>query len=79
MRFLTSPIEINGNDKVESIVLGSNELVSDAGGRMVAKDTGAREELPAQLVVRSVGYRGIPTPGLPFDTKSATIPTPTAG
>lgn len=74
LRFLTSPIEIKGNDKVESIVLGSNELVSDASGRMVAKDTGVREELPAQLVVRSVGYRGVPTPGLPFDTKSATIP-----
>jgi ferredoxin--NADP+ reductase len=27
-----------------------------------------------QLVVRSVGYRGLPTPGLPFDDKSATIP-----
>ncbi|ETW22117.1 NADP oxidoreductase [Mycobacterium gastri 'Wayne'] len=74
LRFLTSPIEINGNGKVESIVLGSNELVSDAGGRMVAKDTGARQELPTQLVVRSVGYRGVPTPGLPFDTTSATIP-----
>jgi ferredoxin--NADP+ reductase len=39
-----------------------------------AKDTGEREELPVQLVVRSVGYRGVPTPGLPFDDKSATIP-----
>ena len=24
--------------------------------------------------MRSVGYRGLPTPGLPFDDKSATIP-----
>jgi ferredoxin/flavodoxin---NADP+ reductase len=30
--------------------------------------------LPVQLVVRSVGYRGVPTPGLPFDEKSGTIP-----
>ncbi|WP_445161507.1 FAD-dependent oxidoreductase [Mycobacterium sp. Dal123C01] len=73
-RFLTSPIEIKGDDKVEGIVLGRNELVADEGGRVSAKDTGEREELPAQLVVRSVGYRGIPTPGLPFDDKSATIP-----
>ena len=56
-----------------SIVLGRNELVDD-GGRLVAKDTGAREELPAQLVVRAVGYRGVPTPGLPFDERSGTIP-----
>jgi ferredoxin/flavodoxin---NADP+ reductase len=73
-RFQTSPIEIAGEERVEKIVLGRNELVSDDSGRVVAKDTGAREELPVQLVVRSVGYRGVPTDGLPFDEKSATIP-----
>ena len=72
-RFQTSPIEIKGDGRVESIVLGRNELVDD-GGRLVAKDTGLREELPAQLVVRAVGYRGVPTPGLPFDERSGTIP-----
>ncbi|MGA8328907.1 MAG: NADP oxidoreductase, partial [Mycobacterium sp.] len=73
-RFLTSPIEIVGTERVEKIVLGTNALVSDDNGRVVAKDTGAREEVPVQLVVRSVGYRGVPTPGLPFDEKSGTIP-----
>jgi ferredoxin/flavodoxin---NADP+ reductase len=72
-RFQTSPIELKGDGRVESIVLGHNELVDD-GGRLVAKDTGVREELPAQLVVRAVGYRGVPTPGLPFDDRSGTIP-----
>jgi ferredoxin--NADP+ reductase len=73
-RFLTSPIEIKGEDRVERIVLGRNELIADESGRVSAKDTGEREELPVQLVVRSVGYRGMPTPGLPFDDKTATIP-----
>lgn len=77
-RFQTSPIEIKSGDghdgRVASIVLGRNELVSDADGRVVAKDTGEREELPAQLVVRAVGYRGVPTPGLPFDERAGTIP-----
>ncbi|WP_102144681.1 FAD-dependent oxidoreductase [Mycobacterium hubeiense] len=73
-RFRTSPIELRGEGRVESIVLGRNELVTDDSGRVVAKDTGAREELPAQLVVRAVGYRGVPTPGLPFDDRSGTIP-----
>jgi ferredoxin--NADP+ reductase len=41
---------------------------------VAAQDTGAREVLPAQLVVRSVGYRGVATPGLPFDERSCTIP-----
>ncbi|BBZ70212.1 FAD-dependent oxidoreductase [Mycobacterium paraseoulense] len=74
LRFLTSPIELKGAERVESIVLGRNELVTDAGGRMIAKDTGEREELPAQLVVRAVGYRGVAIPGLAFDEKTGTIP-----
>ncbi len=77
LRFMTSPIEIKGNGKVEQIVLGRNELVTDENGRVAANDTGEREELQVQLVVRSVGYRGLPTPGLPFDDKSATIPNTT--
>ncbi|KZS73940.1 NADP oxidoreductase [Mycobacterium kansasii] len=77
-RFMTSPIEITGDGKVEQIVLGRNELVADESGWVSARDTGEREELPVQLVVRSVGYRGVPTPGLPFDEKRGTIPN-TAG
>jgi len=72
-RFQTSPIELKGEGRVESIVLGHNDLV-DEGGRISARDSGSREELPAQLVVRAVGYRGVPTPGLPFDERSGTIP-----
>jgi ferredoxin/flavodoxin---NADP+ reductase len=73
-RFRTSPIEIRGDGRVESIVLGRNELVRSADGRVSARDTGEREELSAQLVVRAVGYRGVALPGLPFDEKSGTIP-----
>ena len=77
-RFQTSPIEIKAGDgpepRVASIVLGRNELISGADGQVTAKDTGEREEVPAQLVVRAVGYRGLPTPGLPFDERSGTIP-----
>jgi ferredoxin--NADP+ reductase len=73
-RFQTSPIEITGSDRVEGIVLGQNALVTDDSGRVVAEDTGERETLPVQLVVRAVGYRGVPTEGLPFDERSGTIP-----
>ncbi len=73
-RFRTSPVEIKGDGRVESIVLGRNELVADDTGRVSAKDTGEREEISAQMVVRAVGYRGVPTPGLPFDEKKGTIP-----
>jgi ferredoxin--NADP+ reductase len=73
-RFCTSPIEITGNDRVQTIVLGRNQLFTDEDGRTAAVDTGQRETLPAQLVVRAVGYRGVAIPGLPFDDRTSTIP-----
>jgi ferredoxin--NADP+ reductase len=72
LRFLSSPIEIKGDGKVESIVVGRNELVEE-GGALRAKDTGEREELECGLVLRSVGYTGIPIEGVPFDESRGLI------
>jgi ferredoxin--NADP+ reductase len=72
LRFLASPVEIKGDGKVESIVIGRNELVSE-GGALRAKDTGEREELECGLVLRSVGYTGIPIEGVPFDERRGLI------
>ncbi|HVC07486.1 MAG TPA: FAD-dependent oxidoreductase [Solirubrobacterales bacterium] len=66
LRFLASPIEIGGDGRVERIVIGRNELVEE-GGALRARDTGAREELACGLVLRSVGYTGVPIEGVPFD------------
>ena len=68
LRFLASPVEIKGDGKVEKIVIGRNELVEE-GGSLRAKDTGEREELECGLILRSVGYTGIPIEGVPFDEK----------
>ncbi len=73
MRFLRSPIEIQGDDKVERIVVGRNELVRDDSGAIRARDTEEREEIECGLVLRSIGYRGIGLEGLPFDESRATI------
>ena len=73
-RFLRSPIEIRGTDRVEEIVLGVNRLEADAEGRVRAVDTGERETIPCGLVLRAVGYRGVALPGVPFDEASGTIP-----
>lgn len=70
LRFLTSPIEIRGTDRVESIVLGRNEL--DAGDRAV--DTGERQSVSTGLVLRAAGYRGVAVPGVPFDEATGIIP-----
>ncbi len=72
-RFLRSPTEILGTDRVEGMVVGINAL-AEADGQVRAVETGERETLPADLVVRAVGYRGLPVPGVPFDERSATIP-----
>ena len=72
LRFLASPVEIKGDGKVESIVVGRNELVEE-GGALRAKDTGEREELECGLVLRSVGYTGIPIEGVPFDESRGLI------
>jgi ferredoxin/flavodoxin---NADP+ reductase len=72
LRFLASPVEIRGGERVESIVVGRNELVMEDGS-LRARDTGEREELACELVLRSVGYTGVPIPGVPFDQKRGTI------
>ena len=69
LRFLASPVAIHGEGKVEAIELVRNELVD---GRAVA--TGERETIPCGIVFRSVGYRGVALPGVPFDEGSGTIP-----
>ena len=53
-------------------MIGRNELVEE-GGALRAKDTGEREELECGLVLRSVGYTGIPIEGVPFDEKRGLI------
>jgi ferredoxin/flavodoxin---NADP+ reductase len=69
-KFFHSPVAILGEDKVEGIELVRNEL--DADERAVP--TGETETLECGLVFRSVGYRGVELPGVPFDERSGTIP-----
>jgi len=73
VRFLRSPIEIQGDGKVERIVVGRNELRRDESGRIRAVDTGERETIECGLVLRSIGYKGIPIEGVPFDERAGTI------
>jgi ferredoxin--NADP+ reductase len=72
LRFLTSPVAIHGTDGVESIELVRNRLEEQDGG-LVAVATGEHETLECGLVFRSVGYRGVGLPELPFDERRGTI------
>jgi ferredoxin/flavodoxin---NADP+ reductase len=69
LRFLSSPVALHGDEKVEAIELVRNELVD---GRAVP--TEERETIDCGIVFRSVGYQGVPLAGVPFDERSRTIP-----
>lgn len=69
LRFFLSPVAILGEERVEAIELVRNELVD---GRAVP--TEERVTVPCGIVFRSVGYQGVPLPGVPFDERSRTIP-----
>ena len=75
LRFLVSPIElVAGPDGgVRAMRLARNELYAE-NGKLQSRTTGVIEELPVDLVFRSVGYRGVPIEGLPFDPRSGVIP-----
>jgi ferredoxin--NADP+ reductase len=72
LRFFLRPQELTaGPDGRVSAVRFVRTAPDGAGG---VADTGAVEEIGAQLVLRSVGYRGVPVPGLPFDPVRGVVP-----
>jgi ferredoxin--NADP+ reductase len=73
LRFLRSPLRILGTDRVEGIELAVNELVADDDGWLSAHATNQTETIDCSLVLRSIGYRGSPLNGVPFDDGRATI------
>jgi ferredoxin--NADP+ reductase len=71
--FFKSPKELLGTDKLERLILEQNELTGEAG-RQKASGTGNTSELEADILFRSVGYRGVPIEGVPFYDPWGTIP-----
>jgi ferredoxin--NADP+ reductase len=75
MSFLRSPVYLIGADgRVMAVRIERNTLVPDSMGGLRARGTGFYEEVAAGLVLRSVGYRGVPLPGVPFDEAACVIP-----
>jgi ferredoxin--NADP+ reductase len=74
LRFLRSPVEIQGDGKVERIVIARNELHRDDSGAIRPRDTGERETIECGVVFRSIGYKGIGLEGVPFDERRGVIP-----
>ncbi len=75
LRFCVSPVEVIGKDgRCVALKIEKNKLVPDGKGGLKAQGSGEFETLPMGLVFRSVGYRGIPIPGVPFDERAGKIP-----
>jgi len=59
-RFGTTPVAIHGTDRAEGL-----EVSSEVRGT---------EVIETSLILRSIGYRGLPVSGLPYDENSGTVP-----
>ena len=75
LRFLVSPVELLGDagGRVAGMRLVRNELYATPTGTLQARATDRFEELAVGLVFRSVGYRGVSLPGVPFNEKWGVI------
>jgi ferredoxin--NADP+ reductase len=74
VRFLVSPVELLGeNGRVNAVKLVKNEAYLSDDGSVRPRATDVVEELPAGLVFRSVGYKGVPLPEVPFHESWGTI------
>ncbi|MFE7317551.1 FAD-dependent oxidoreductase [Streptomyces sp. NPDC057555] len=72
LRFFLRPVEILGDRPSGVRAVRFERTAPDGRGRVAG--TGEHEEIEGQLVLRSVGYRGLPQPGLPFDEATGTVP-----
>ncbi len=74
LRFRASPLAILGEERVEAVEVVHNLLEPDGRGSVRAVPTDEHEAIPCGVVFRSVGYRGVALPDVPYEERSGTIP-----
>jgi ferredoxin--NADP+ reductase len=74
-RFLASPVELLGDESgnVRGVKIERNAIVARDDGSLAARGSGTFDEIPAQLVFRSIGYTGRPVGDIPFDERRGLI------
>lgn len=73
--FLRSPTEITGSAGVVSaMTTEKNALQETESGYISCRGIGTYTEYDVGLVFRSIGYRGVPIPGVPFYDRWGIIP-----
>ncbi|GAA1785086.1 FAD-dependent oxidoreductase [Streptomonospora arabica] len=70
LRFWARPVAVLGGERTAGLQVEETEL--DGEGRL--RGTGAFDTVEAGMVFRSIGYAGIPLPGVPFDEDTRTVP-----
>ena len=70
LHFWTRPVAVLGEDRVTGVELERTAITPDG----FVTGTGETAVLPAELVVRSVGYRGVALPGVPHDDSTGRVP-----
>lgn len=73
IRSYESPVELKGSSRLERVVIEKNVLVGEPF-KQSARGTGEKTELPCGIFFRSVGYRGVPILGVPFEEKKGIFP-----
>ena len=74
LRFLLSPVELRGTSRLEQVVLERNRLEGPAQ-QQTARGTGQRMTQACGLLFRSIGYKGVAIPGVPFDARRGVFPS----
>ena len=71
--FLKSPAHIEGDGRIARVVLEKNRLSGEPFSQS-ARGTGETFGLDCELLFRSIGYRGVEIPGVPFHEKWGVFP-----
>ncbi len=73
LEFLLSPVELRGDGHLQQVVFVKNRLAGEPFNQW-AEATEEKITLDCDIFFRSVGYRGISIPGVPFDQKKGIFP-----
>lgn len=71
--FLAGPVRLLGDGRLAAVVFERNRLEGPAFDQ-VARGTGQEFTIEAGLLFRSIGYKGVAVPGVPFDERKGVIP-----
>lgn len=74
LEFLATPVEIVGAERVSALRIRRNQLERTDEGAIAAVGSGELQTIDAGLVLSSVGHRGRPIEGVPFDSGRGIIP-----